>query len=224
MHCISQLMSLTLVLSNTVAEHYFAMAKPDARLSLEIYKRFARQTEQAVKYLARARQLENALMITVPNIRHVQYNKLLVYFSGSSDCEKFTRLHCPWQQLWKNIWTMQLINQGSSNSLSKAPMQLLQLPIQLQYQLLRRIRLVSFQRLILRLCQLFLTYSFQDCSRLYPQLKPRRKRNHRSWSTSFPVWKANKQLLFSRHRSHRRQQCPFKRRGKHSITHSEQRY
>ncbi|KAL1927304.1 hypothetical protein VTP01DRAFT_3933 [Rhizomucor pusillus] len=53
-----------------ILEHYFAMAKPDARLSLEIYKRFARQTEQAVKYLARARQLENALMITVPNIRH----------------------------------------------------------------------------------------------------------------------------------------------------------
>ena len=46
------------------------MQKADARISLEIYKRFARQTEHIVAYLNRARILENELQITIPVTRH----------------------------------------------------------------------------------------------------------------------------------------------------------
>ncbi|KAI8149176.1 ANTH domain-containing protein [Fennellomyces sp. T-0311] len=53
-----------------ILEHYFAMPKADARISLEIYKRFARQTEHIVAYLNRARILENELQITIPVTRH----------------------------------------------------------------------------------------------------------------------------------------------------------
>lgn len=52
-------------------EHYFAMPKMDARLSLEVYKRFARQTEQIVNFLNRAKVLERELGITIPIARHV---------------------------------------------------------------------------------------------------------------------------------------------------------
>ena len=46
------------------------MPKTDARLSLEIYKRFAKQTEHVVAYLNRARILEQELGITIPEARH----------------------------------------------------------------------------------------------------------------------------------------------------------
>ncbi|KAI7857196.1 ANTH domain-containing protein [Circinella umbellata] len=53
-----------------ILEHYFAMPKTDARLSLEVYKRFAKQTEHVVAYLNRARILEQELGITIPEARH----------------------------------------------------------------------------------------------------------------------------------------------------------
>ncbi|KAI7879392.1 ANTH-domain-containing protein [Lichtheimia hyalospora FSU 10163] len=53
-----------------ILEHYFAMPKMDARLSLEVYKRFARQTEQIVNFLGRAKILERELGITIPIARH----------------------------------------------------------------------------------------------------------------------------------------------------------
>ena len=47
------------------------MPKMDARLSLEVYKRFSRQTEQIVNFLGRAKILERELGITIPIARHV---------------------------------------------------------------------------------------------------------------------------------------------------------
>lgn len=55
------------------AEHYFAMSKSDAQTSLGIYKRFARQTEEVIKFLDRARRMQTELQMTVPSLKHVGY-------------------------------------------------------------------------------------------------------------------------------------------------------
>lgn len=54
-----------------ILEHYFAMDKSDARTSLEIYKRFAKQTEDTISFLDRARRLQNDLNISIPTVKHV---------------------------------------------------------------------------------------------------------------------------------------------------------
>lgn len=54
-----------------ILEHYFAMEKPDARASLEIYKRFAKQTEDTISFLDRARRLQHELQISIPEVKHV---------------------------------------------------------------------------------------------------------------------------------------------------------
>jgi hypothetical protein len=54
-----------------ILEHYFAMEKTDARTSLEIYKRFARQTEDTIAFLERARKLQHELQIAIPLMKHV---------------------------------------------------------------------------------------------------------------------------------------------------------
>lgn len=54
-----------------ILEHYFAMEKSDARTSLEIYKRFARQTEDTISFLDRARRLQHELQISIPSVKHV---------------------------------------------------------------------------------------------------------------------------------------------------------
>ncbi|KAL4209031.1 ANTH-domain-containing protein [Rhizopus microsporus] len=53
-----------------ILEHYFAMKKSDARTSLEIYKRFARQTEETISFLDRARRLQHELSISIPSVKH----------------------------------------------------------------------------------------------------------------------------------------------------------
>ncbi|KAI9030952.1 ANTH domain-containing protein [Phycomyces nitens] len=53
-----------------ILEHYFAMSKHDARASLEIYKRFARQTEEIIEFLNRARHLQSELQMSIPAIKH----------------------------------------------------------------------------------------------------------------------------------------------------------
>ncbi|KAL9557588.1 hypothetical protein MBANPS3_001312 [Mucor bainieri] len=53
-----------------ILEHYFAMDKSDARTSLEIYKRFAKQTEDTISFLDRARRLQNDLNISIPTVKH----------------------------------------------------------------------------------------------------------------------------------------------------------
>lgn len=55
-----------------ILEHYFAMDKADARTSLEIYKRFAKQTEDTISFLDRARRLQNDLNISIPIVKHVR--------------------------------------------------------------------------------------------------------------------------------------------------------
>ncbi|KAI9320975.1 ANTH domain-containing protein [Dichotomocladium elegans] len=53
-----------------ILEHYFEMPKSDARTSLEVYKRFSKQTEQIVNFLGRAKMLEGELNISIPVTRH----------------------------------------------------------------------------------------------------------------------------------------------------------
>ncbi|KAI8584279.1 hypothetical protein K450DRAFT_219073 [Umbelopsis ramanniana AG] len=53
-----------------ILEHYFAMSKPDARESLEIYKRFAKQTEAVIDYLSMAKRLQRDLQIEIPIGKH----------------------------------------------------------------------------------------------------------------------------------------------------------
>ncbi|ORX55723.1 ANTH-domain-containing protein [Hesseltinella vesiculosa] len=53
-----------------ILEHYFAMAKSDARLSLEIYRRFARQTEEVTAFLDRARKFQTEMHINIPVAKH----------------------------------------------------------------------------------------------------------------------------------------------------------
>lgn len=51
-------------------EHYFEMSRPDAERALHIYKAFARLTEEVVKFLAVARQYQNATRLEIPKIKH----------------------------------------------------------------------------------------------------------------------------------------------------------
>ncbi|KAI9252525.1 ANTH domain-containing protein [Helicostylum pulchrum] len=53
-----------------ILEHYFAMDKSDARTSLEIYKRFARQTEDTISFFNRAKSLQHELNISIPSVKH----------------------------------------------------------------------------------------------------------------------------------------------------------
>lgn len=55
---------------NHGVEHYFEMSKPDAERALAIYKTFAKQTDQVVKYLSAARQYTHATRVDVPKIKH----------------------------------------------------------------------------------------------------------------------------------------------------------
>lgn len=60
------------------------MKKSDARTSLEIYKRFARQTEETISFLDRARRLQHELSISIPSVKHVTiiinlYRSLLIF-------------------------------------------------------------------------------------------------------------------------------------------------
>ena len=56
--------------SSHFSERYFEMSKPDAERALAIYKTFARQTEQVVKFLGIARQFENATRLEIPKLKH----------------------------------------------------------------------------------------------------------------------------------------------------------
>lgn len=53
-----------------VLEHYFEMSRPDSERALSIYKRFASQTEQVVKFLGVARHFESATRLEIPNLKH----------------------------------------------------------------------------------------------------------------------------------------------------------
>ncbi|KAI9279162.1 ANTH domain-containing protein [Sporodiniella umbellata] len=53
-----------------ILEHYFTMSKPDARTCLEIYKKFAKQTEDAITFLERAKRLQRELNIAIPDVNH----------------------------------------------------------------------------------------------------------------------------------------------------------
>lgn len=53
-----------------LTEHYFEMSKYDAERALEIYKTFARQTNQVVEYLSIARTYENSTRLEIPKLKH----------------------------------------------------------------------------------------------------------------------------------------------------------
>lgn len=48
------------------------MSQIDARLSLEIYKRFAQQTQDTMEYLDNARKIQHELGISIPTVNHVR--------------------------------------------------------------------------------------------------------------------------------------------------------
>lgn len=56
-----------------VLEHYFEMSHVDAESALSIYRKFCRQTEKVMEYLAIAKKLQNLLNVPVPNLRHVGF-------------------------------------------------------------------------------------------------------------------------------------------------------
>lgn len=53
-----------------VLEHYFEMSKVDAEKALEIYKTFAKQTNDVVEYLQVARMYEGATRLEIPKLKH----------------------------------------------------------------------------------------------------------------------------------------------------------
>ncbi|KAI9252379.1 ANTH domain-containing protein [Phascolomyces articulosus] len=53
-----------------ILEHYFAMSKPDAQRSLEIYKRFANQTEEIHSFLDHAKRYERDMNMDIPTMKH----------------------------------------------------------------------------------------------------------------------------------------------------------
>jgi hypothetical protein len=57
------------------AEHYFEMAKTDAREALGIYKTFCKQNDKVVEYLDAARRLHHVVDVPVPNLKHVSRRK-----------------------------------------------------------------------------------------------------------------------------------------------------
>ncbi|KAI8994637.1 ANTH domain-containing protein [Pilobolus umbonatus] len=70
---IEDLLTLFQVINEAIVnilEHYFAMDRTNARYSLEIYKRFARQTEETISFLERARSLQHELNISIPTVKH----------------------------------------------------------------------------------------------------------------------------------------------------------
>ena len=48
------------------------MGKPEAQRSLEIYKRFAKQTEEIHIYLDHAKRLERDMNMSIPTVKHVR--------------------------------------------------------------------------------------------------------------------------------------------------------
>ena len=47
------------------------MGKTDARRSLDIYKKFAKQTEETHIYLDHAKRFENDMQMSIPSVKHV---------------------------------------------------------------------------------------------------------------------------------------------------------
>lgn len=47
------------------------MSKNDARISLDIYRRFAKQTEIVTQFLDRARRFQHEMQIAIPGTKHV---------------------------------------------------------------------------------------------------------------------------------------------------------
>ena len=61
---------LALDLHNSYIEHYFEMSRPDSERALRIYKTFALQTDDVVKFLGVARHFEAATRLEIPKLKH----------------------------------------------------------------------------------------------------------------------------------------------------------
>lgn len=75
------------------------MNKSDARTSLGIYKRFARQTEETTNYLDRMKRLQNDLNMNIPMLKHVSNHFGLKAEYGMLIPPIFRRHRYPWQML-----------------------------------------------------------------------------------------------------------------------------
>ncbi|KAG0174936.1 hypothetical protein DFQ28_003640 [Apophysomyces sp. BC1034] len=70
---LEELLTLSQAINEAVVnilEHYFAMNKADATTSLEIYKRFAKQTEETALFVESARKFQGSLGMSVPILKH----------------------------------------------------------------------------------------------------------------------------------------------------------
>jgi hypothetical protein len=47
------------------------MSRTDAERSLRIYKTFVERTNEVIEYLSEAKALEHAMLLQVPNVKHV---------------------------------------------------------------------------------------------------------------------------------------------------------
>ncbi|KAI9296776.1 ANTH-domain-containing protein [Neoconidiobolus thromboides FSU 785] len=57
----------------TILKGFFDLDLPLAKLCLNIYKRYISLTEQVINYLNKARDIENYLQFTIPELKHVKF-------------------------------------------------------------------------------------------------------------------------------------------------------
>ncbi|KAK4521066.1 Myosin type-2 heavy chain 1 [Mucor velutinosus] len=100
-----------------ILEHYFAMDKSDARMSLEIYKRFAKQTEDTISFLDRARRLQNDLNISIPTVKHAPLSLAAALQEYLDDASKSSS-HSKAQGQMNNSSTPPQQQQAASNTIS----------------------------------------------------------------------------------------------------------
>ncbi|GAN09543.1 ENTH-domain-containing protein [Mucor ambiguus] len=101
-----------------ILEHYFAMDKSDARTSLEIYKRFAKQTEDTISFLDRARRLQNDLNISIPTVKHAPLSLAAALQEYLDDANKSSSNSKPQGQMNTNATPPPQQQQAASNTIS----------------------------------------------------------------------------------------------------------
>ncbi|KAF9094623.1 hypothetical protein BGX27_001404, partial [Mortierella sp. AM989] len=73
-----------------ILQHFFEMAKDEARLGLKIYKVFAEQTTKAMEYFSVAKRMETVIHITIPQLKHAPLSlvRTLEEYVNSPDFEE----------------------------------------------------------------------------------------------------------------------------------------
>lgn len=122
--------SMGCVLTDHVTEHYFAMSKPDARESLDIYKKFAKQTEAVIDYLSMAKRLQRDLEIDIPVGKHVRQPAINISFLLNYTNLSFRRLYLllqPWKNIFRTLITKLSVSLQSKRNQALTAVKLQQL-------------------------------------------------------------------------------------------------